>query len=104
MRAVQVSSPNGPFELIEREIPVPGTRQVRIKVQACGICHSDSLTKMGAWPSGTATDSEDTLDFSVLSRIRPMIESYPLDRASEAYERLMSGKARFRVVLTMEAR
>jgi D-arabinose 1-dehydrogenase-like Zn-dependent alcohol dehydrogenase len=56
------------------------------------------------WPSGTATDSEDTLDFSVLSRIRPLIETYPLQRASEAYERMMSGKARFRVVLTMEGR
>jgi D-arabinose 1-dehydrogenase-like Zn-dependent alcohol dehydrogenase len=50
MRAVQVSSPNGPFELVEREVPAPGARQVRIKVQACGICHSDSFTKMGAFP------------------------------------------------------
>jgi len=50
MRAVQVTSPNGPFELIERDIPTPGPREVRIKVQACGICHSDSFTKMGAFP------------------------------------------------------
>jgi D-arabinose 1-dehydrogenase-like Zn-dependent alcohol dehydrogenase len=54
------------------------------------------------WPSGTATDSEDTLDFSVMSGIRPLIETYPLERAAEAYERMMSGKARFRVVLTMD--
>jgi D-arabinose 1-dehydrogenase-like Zn-dependent alcohol dehydrogenase len=53
------------------------------------------------WPSGTASDSEDTMDFSVLSNIRPLIETYPLERAAEAYERMMSGKARFRVVLTM---
>jgi len=57
---------------------------------------------VSGWPSGTASDSEDTLDFSVLTAIRPMIETYPLERAAEAYERMMSGKARFRVVLTME--
>ena len=56
---------------------------------------------VAGWPSGTASDSEDTLAFSVLSGIRPMIETYPLERAAEAYERMMSGKARFRVVLTM---
>ena len=50
MRAVQVSSANGSFELVTRDIPVPGPRQVRIKVQACGVCHSDSFTKMGAFP------------------------------------------------------
>ncbi len=50
MRAVQVTSANGPFEMIEREIPEPGARQVRVKVEACGLCHSDSLTKMGIWP------------------------------------------------------
>lgn len=52
------------------------------------------------WPSGTSADSQDTLRFSVLSGVRPMIETYPLERASEGYERMMSGKARFRVVLT----
>ena len=55
---------------------------------------------ISGWPSGTATDSEDTLNFSVLSDIRPLIETFPLERAPEAYERMMSGKARFRVVLT----
>lgn len=50
MRAVQVSKPNGPLELVEREIPKPDADQVRIKVQACGVCHSDSLTQMGLWP------------------------------------------------------
>ncbi len=55
---------------------------------------------IAGWPSGTASDSEDTLAFSALAAIRPMIEEYPLERAPEAYERMMSGKARFRVVLT----
>lgn len=50
MRVVQVTQPNGPFELVEREIPEPGAGTVRIKVEACGICHSDSLTKEGLWP------------------------------------------------------
>jgi D-arabinose 1-dehydrogenase-like Zn-dependent alcohol dehydrogenase len=50
MRAIQVSSPNGPFELVEREIPEPSAGSVRIKVQACGICHSDSFTKEGTFP------------------------------------------------------
>ncbi|MFX1766948.1 alcohol dehydrogenase [Paraburkholderia sp. A1RI-2L] len=51
------------------------------------------------WPSGTAADSQDTLAFSALSGVKPMIEEYPLSRAAEAYEQMMSGKARFRVVL-----
>lgn len=55
------------------------------------------------WPSGTAMDSEDTLRFSALSGVRPMIENYPLARVSEAYDRMMSGKARFRVVLNIAA-
>jgi D-arabinose 1-dehydrogenase-like Zn-dependent alcohol dehydrogenase len=50
MRSVQVSKPRAPFEIVERDIPEPGVRQVRIKVQACGICHSDSLTKEGLFP------------------------------------------------------
>jgi D-arabinose 1-dehydrogenase-like Zn-dependent alcohol dehydrogenase len=50
MRAVQVKSANGPFELVERDVPAPGAGRVRIKVEACGICHSDSFTKLGAFP------------------------------------------------------
>jgi alcohol dehydrogenase len=50
MRAVQISRPNGPFEIVERDIPEPGPAEVRIKVKACGICHSDSLVKTGQWP------------------------------------------------------
>jgi D-arabinose 1-dehydrogenase-like Zn-dependent alcohol dehydrogenase len=55
---------------------------------------------IAGWPSGTAPDSEDTLRFSVLSNVRPMIETFPLADAAAAYEHMMSGKARFRVVLT----
>jgi len=50
MRAVQVSRPGGTFETVEREIPVPGPGFVRVRVEACGICHSDALTKEGQWP------------------------------------------------------
>ena len=53
------------------------------------------------WPSGTAMDSEDTLRFSVRSGVRPMIEKYPLAKVAEAYRQMITGKARFRVVLTM---
>jgi len=57
--------------------------------------------RIQGWPSGIPTDSEDTLRFSELTGVRPMIETYPLDKAGEAYARMMSGKAQFRVVLTM---
>ena len=50
MRVAQVSHPGGPFELVERDVPEPEAGNVRIKVQACGICHSDSLVKEGHWP------------------------------------------------------
>jgi len=54
------------------------------------------------WPSGTARDSEDTLNFCALTGIRPMVETFPLEQAAAAYDRMLSGKARFRVVLTMK--
>jgi len=50
MKVAQIPKPGGDFEIIEREIPNPGLGQVRIKVQACGVCHSDELTKEGQWP------------------------------------------------------
>jgi D-arabinose 1-dehydrogenase-like Zn-dependent alcohol dehydrogenase len=53
------------------------------------------------WAAGTAADSEDTLRFAELTGVRPMIETYPLEKADEAYARMLSGKAQFRVVLTM---
>ncbi|MFI5072162.1 MAG: alcohol dehydrogenase catalytic domain-containing protein, partial [Terriglobales bacterium] len=50
MKVAQVPKPGADFQIVDREIPKPGVGQVRIKVQACGICHSDVLTKEGAWP------------------------------------------------------
>ena len=53
------------------------------------------------WASGTPSDAEDTLRFAEQTGVRPMIETYPLEKAAEAYTRMMSGQAQFRVVLTM---
>jgi D-arabinose 1-dehydrogenase-like Zn-dependent alcohol dehydrogenase len=52
------------------------------------------------WPSGTGRDSEDTLSFCALTGVRAMVETFPLEEAAAAYDRMLSGKARFRVVLT----
>jgi D-arabinose 1-dehydrogenase-like Zn-dependent alcohol dehydrogenase len=60
-----------------------------------------NVRSIQGWSSGTPADSQDTLEFAALTGVRPMIETYPLERAAEAYERMMSGKAEFRVVLTM---
>jgi D-arabinose 1-dehydrogenase-like Zn-dependent alcohol dehydrogenase len=57
--------------------------------------------KIEGWASGTPADSEDTMRFAELTGVRPMIETYPLEKAGEAYGRMMSGNAQFRVVLTM---
>jgi len=58
-------------------------------------------TSVQGWPSGSAIDWEDTMRFSVLTGVRPMIEKYPLEKVNEAYDQMISGRARFRVVLTM---
>ena len=50
MKAAEVPKPGADFRIVEREIPKPGAGHVLIKVQACGVCHSDVLTKEGAWP------------------------------------------------------
>src|SRR4029453_3739643 len=50
MKVAQISSPGADFQIVEREVPKPGAGQVRIKVQACGVCHSDVGTKEGTWP------------------------------------------------------
>ena len=57
---------------------------------------------VAGWYSGTARDSQDTLEFSALTGVHPMIETYPLHRVAEAYEHMHSGRVRFRVVLTIE--
>jgi D-arabinose 1-dehydrogenase-like Zn-dependent alcohol dehydrogenase len=59
--------------------------------------------QVAGWYSGTARDSQDTLKFSALSDVHPMIEKYPLSRVAEAYDRMHSGKVRFRAVLMMES-
>jgi D-arabinose 1-dehydrogenase-like Zn-dependent alcohol dehydrogenase len=58
-------------------------------------------TSIGAWPSGTCVDSEDAMKFAVLTGVRAMSETMPLERATEAFDRMMSGKARFRMVLAL---
>ena len=66
----------------------------------------DLLQKRAAikgWYSGIARDSEDTLQFSLVNKVASTNEVYPLEKAQEAYQRMMSGKARFRVVLKMDA-
>jgi D-arabinose 1-dehydrogenase-like Zn-dependent alcohol dehydrogenase len=60
-----------------------------------------SRRSIQGWPSGTAKDSEDALQFSALTGVRPMIERYPLEKAAEAYDQMISGRARFRAVLTV---
>jgi D-arabinose 1-dehydrogenase-like Zn-dependent alcohol dehydrogenase len=74
-----------PFDPME--VPVPPLLMRRLAIQG--------------WPSGTARDSQDTLEFSKFAGVRPMIEKYPLEKVNEAFERMESGKAEFRVVLTM---
>ena len=60
MRVAQVTRPNGPFEIVEREIPEPGAGSVRIKVEACGVCHSDSMTKEGTGQAFNTRACRDT--------------------------------------------
>jgi D-arabinose 1-dehydrogenase-like Zn-dependent alcohol dehydrogenase len=84
--------PNGKLMVIGAELePIEVT-----PVQLIFGCHT-----IQGWAAGTPTDSEDTLRFSELTGVRPMIETYPLEKAAEAYARMMSGDAQFRVVLTM---
>jgi D-arabinose 1-dehydrogenase-like Zn-dependent alcohol dehydrogenase len=57
---------------------------------------------VAGWYSGTARDAQDTMEFSALTGVHPMIEKYPLYRVADAYEQMHSGRARFRVVLTVD--
>jgi D-arabinose 1-dehydrogenase-like Zn-dependent alcohol dehydrogenase len=61
----------------------------------------NGLRTIQGWATGTPADAEDTLRFAELTGVRPMVETYPLEKATEAYARMMSGNAQFRVVLTM---
>ena len=84
--------PNGKFIVVGAE-PAP--------IEVTPIQLINGSRSIQGWSSGTAADSEDTLNFAELTGVRPMIETYPLEKAGEAYDRMMSGKAQFRVVLTM---
>ena len=83
----------------------PGGRLIIVGVPEKPIAVNTLPLIMGnrevrGWASGTGMDSEDTLNFSALTGVRPRIETYPLEKAPEAFDRMMSGKARFRVVIT----
>ena len=79
-KTILVGNPDQPLEITGRLL-IAGRRSI------------------SGWPSGSPIDSQDTLAFCALTGVRPMTEVYPLERAPEAYERMLSGKARFRVVL-----
>jgi D-arabinose 1-dehydrogenase-like Zn-dependent alcohol dehydrogenase len=66
-----------------------------------GIALIGGRRAIRGWPSGTAKDSEETLAFAAQTGVRPYVETFPLERAADAYDRMMTGKARFRAVLTM---
>jgi len=85
-------SPNG-------KLLVPGAPAEPLTISAFSLIMKRS--SVAGWYSGTARDSQDTIEFSALSGVHPMIEKYPLDRVADAYEQMHSGKVRFRVVLTM---
>jgi propanol-preferring alcohol dehydrogenase len=67
-----------------------------LKVSAMGLLSGKSIA---GWPSGSAIDSEDTMAFSALTNVRPRVETFPLERAEEAFASMMEGRARFRAVL-----
>jgi D-arabinose 1-dehydrogenase-like Zn-dependent alcohol dehydrogenase len=125
MWAVQVARAGGALEVVERDVPEPKRDEVPIRVEACDVCHSDSFTVEGVigvdaksievsplqlmsasrgivgHAAGASIDSQDTLAFSSLSGVGPIIETIELAHAAEAYDRMMRGDARFRMVLTM---
>jgi len=70
-------------------------------IEATSVQLISGSRRIQGWASGTPADAEDTLRFAELTGVRAMIETYPLEKAAEAYTRMMSGNAQFRVVLTM---
>jgi D-arabinose 1-dehydrogenase-like Zn-dependent alcohol dehydrogenase len=84
---------------VDGQLIVVGAADQPLAVNTVGMIGRRHSIK--AWPSGTCVDSENAMDFSVLTGVRAMIETMPLDRAQAAYDRMMSGEARFRMVLTM---
>ena len=71
MTAVQVSGPRGLFETVKRPVPEPGPHTVRIKIEACGVCHSDVFVKEGHWPG---------LQYPGSRAMKSPVSSMPLDR------------------------
>jgi len=92
IKAIDGLAPNG-------RLMVVGADSAAIEVTPIQLI--SRVNTIQGWAAETPADSEDTLRFAELSGVRPMIETYPLERAAEAYARMMSGKAQFRVVLTM---
>ncbi|HVQ28808.1 MAG TPA: alcohol dehydrogenase [Vicinamibacteria bacterium] len=86
---------------IDGKFVVLGAADVPLEVPAIPLL--SGRRSVTGWPSGTSIDSQDTMAFSALAGVRSMNELFPLERAAEAYDRMMSGKARFRVVLTTGA-
>jgi D-arabinose 1-dehydrogenase-like Zn-dependent alcohol dehydrogenase len=91
-RAIDGLAPNGTLVVI-------GVASDPIEVTPVQLI--GGVRSIHGWAAGTPADSEDTLRFAELSGVRPMVETYPLERAADAYAHMLSGKARFRVVLTM---
>src|SRR5215471_7837280 len=89
----------------DRSAPRLGSRFAVATGHLCQIkfwlMHISGSRTIQGWAAGTPADSQDTLRFAELTGVRPMIETYPLEKAAEAYARMLSGKAEFRVVLTM---
>ena len=83
---------------VDGKLVVLGAADVPLEVSALALI--GARRSIAGWPSGRAIDSQDTMAFCALTGVRSMNELLPLDRAAEAYDRMMSGKARFRVVLT----
>ncbi|GAC1577460.1 MAG: alcohol dehydrogenase [Candidatus Elarobacter sp.] len=83
---------------VDGTLLVVGASQEPIEVSSIALIGGRRSVK--GWPSGIAADSQDTMDFAVLSGVRPMIETMPFDRAQEAYDKMMRGDARFRMVLS----
>jgi D-arabinose 1-dehydrogenase-like Zn-dependent alcohol dehydrogenase len=70
-------------------------------IEIPGVALISGRKRVQGWAAGTPSDSQDALRFAALTGVRPMIEKFPLAKAAEAYARMMSGRAQFRVVLTM---
>jgi D-arabinose 1-dehydrogenase-like Zn-dependent alcohol dehydrogenase len=105
-RVILSTAPNAPaISALVDGLSVNGTLLVPAAPTEPIIVNLRSLIQgrrsVAGWYAGTARDSQDTLEFSLLSGVHPVIEKYPLGEVAKAYERMHSGKARFRVVLTM---